>query len=106
MIVTAWNNGEHHPTGAGYGFKVDIKDRDKYFRKHWKNVFLELEGEVEGVVVNVKKPSFRGITCRELISKDIGVWLIKNGKAPWPKGHPPKMKMEHIDDNKFKVEFI
>ena len=106
MIVTAWNNGEHHSTGAGYGFKIDIKDRDKYFRKDWKNVFLELEGEVEVVVVNVDKPSFWDTTCRELISKDIGIWLIKNRKAPWPKDHPPKMRMEHIDDKRFKVEFI
>jgi len=67
---------------------------------------LELEGEVKGVAVNVDKPSFWGHRCRELISKDIGTWSIKNGKAPWPEGHPPKMKMEHIDNNRFKVEFI
>ncbi len=106
MIVTAWNNSEHHSTGAGYGFKLNSKDRDRYFRKDWKNVFLELEGEEEGVVVNVDKPSFWSTTCRELISKEIGIWLIKNGKAPWPKDHPPKMKMEHTDDNRFKVKFI
>jgi len=33
MIVTAWNNGEHHPTGAGYDLQIDARDRDKYFRK-------------------------------------------------------------------------
>ncbi len=106
MIVTAWNNGEHHPNGAGYGFKIDVADREKHFDKKWEKVFLELDGE-EGVIeVNVDKPSFWGPTCRELISQKIGEWLIKNGKAPWPKGHPPKMKMEHIRDNKFKVEII
>ncbi len=106
MIVTAWNNGEHHHTGAGYGFKVDINDRDKYFRKDWKKVFLELEGEEEEVMVNVDKPSFWDTTCRELISKEIGIWLIKNRKAPWQRDHPPKMRMEHIDGNRFKIEFI
>ncbi|MBL7183887.1 MAG: hypothetical protein ISS50_05495 [Anaerolineae bacterium] len=105
MIVTAWNNGKHHPTGAGYGLKVEAKDRDRYFRKEWRNVFLKLEGEVEEVVVNVDKPSFWDPTCRELINKEIGVWLIKNGKAPWPKGHPPKMRMVHLDANRFEVGF-
>jgi hypothetical protein len=36
MIVTAWNNGKNNPSGSGYGFKVDIKDRDIYFNKDWK----------------------------------------------------------------------
>ncbi len=106
MEVTAWNNGAHHSTGNGYGLKVDIKDRDKYFRKDWKNALLELEGEPKEITVNVDKSSFWDPTCRELISKEIGIWLIKNGKAPWPKGCPPKMRMEHIGDARFKVRLI
>lgn len=106
MIVTAWNNGRYHSSGVGYGFKVDSANRDRYFSKEWKRVFLELEGEVEAVVVNVDKLSFWGSTCRELINKRIGEWLIKNGKAPWTKGYPPKMKMEHIEDNRFNVAII
>jgi len=57
-------------------------------------------------VVNVDKPSFWGTTCSELINKGIGIWLIKNRKAPWSKGHPPKMRMEYIDDIRFEVKFI
>jgi hypothetical protein len=41
MIVTAWNNGKYHKTGAGYGFKVSIEDRDKYFKKDWKNSMMQ-----------------------------------------------------------------
>jgi len=106
VIVTVFNNGQHHTTGAGYGFKVSPKDRDEYFKKEWKEIILRLEGEDAEITVNVSKPSFWTPKCRELISKDIGIWLIKNGKAPWPKGHPPKMRMEHIGDNRFKVEFL
>ena len=106
MKVTAWNNGSHLLTGAGYGLKVDINDRDKYFRKSWTNVFLELEGEEERILVNVDKSSFWSATCGELISKDIGVWLIKNKKAPWPNGYPVKMRMDCIDDNRFNIEFM
>ena len=106
MIVTAWNNGQHHSTGAGYGLKVDANDRDRYFSRKWKSVILELAGESKGIVVNTNKPSFWGPICRELISRGIGIWLIKNRKAPWTKGKPPKIRMEPIEGNRFKVNFM
>ena len=103
MIVTAWNNGKHHPTGAGYGLKISISDRDNYFKKGWEYVTLNLEGEVDPIQVNIAKNSFWTPVCRELISKDIGLCLKKHGKLPWKKGNPPKLRMEHISENKFKV---
>ncbi|HOP60567.1 MAG TPA: hypothetical protein PKZ60_04055 [Candidatus Saccharicenans sp.] len=106
MIVTAYNNGQHHSSGAGYGLRLSVKDRDKYFKRDWKEILLRLEGEEGEVLVNVSKPSFWNSSCRELISKGIGIWLIKNGKVPWPKGCPPKMRMEHLVDNIFKLEFL
>jgi len=106
MRVTAWNNGKYYPTGAGYGLKVDANDRDMYFSRDWSNVILELVGAPNRVVINVNKSSFWGATCRELINKDIGIWLIKNGKAPWPKGCPPKMRMESMGSNRFRVDFL
>jgi hypothetical protein len=30
-------------------------------------------------------------TCRELIKKEIGQWLLKAKPAPWPKNHPPSI---------------
>ncbi len=69
-------------------------------------MILEFEGEAEQAVVNVEKESFWSSACRELISKEIGSWLIKNRKAPWPKGYPPKMELRYIDGNRFKVKFI
>jgi hypothetical protein len=45
MIVTAWNNGQPHSTGAGYGLKVNANDRDEYFSRKWRSVVLELAGE-------------------------------------------------------------
>ena len=34
MIVKAWNNGAHHPTGAGYGIKISLADLNE-FDPHW-----------------------------------------------------------------------
>lgn len=94
MIVTAWNNGNPAPTGAGYGLKIGIADRDRYFRREWKTVILVLEEHGTPVEINVAKPSFWGKTCRELISAEVGRWLISNGLAPWRAGRPPKLVLE------------
>lgn len=102
MIVTAWNNGSFHTSGAGYGLKIDITDRDRFFNREWESVMLELEGEAP-IRVNIKKASFWGKTCHELIKKEIGLWLLKNRKAPWPKGQPPKFFLEPIEGNRFMV---
>ncbi len=106
MIATAWNNGTHNPIGTGYGLKIDAEDRDRFFRKDWENVVLRLEGEKDEVTVNVSKKSFWNNECRELISKKVGLWLVKHGKAPWPKGCSPKIRLELTTGNRFRAEFI
>lgn len=106
MIVSAWNNGKHYSSGGGYGIKIEEGDRDKYFDGKWESVLIKLEGESDYSSVNVDKKSFWYSPCKELISKKIGVWLIANRKAPWRKGHPPKLLMQHVDRNKFKLKLI
>ena len=92
MKVTAWNNGKHHSTGAGYGLKISAEDRDRYFDKRSETVKIRLP-DGKGIEVNVAKSSFWNETCRELISKELGLWLIAGGHAPWPKGHPPGFEL-------------
>ena len=93
---SAWNNGKHHETGAGYGLKISISGRDRYFKKEWKSVTFKLPG-VSGfteVALNIDKPSFWNKTCHEVINKEIGVWLRSNNLAPWPSGRPPRFLAE------------
>lgn len=101
MIVTAWNNGTYSETGAGYGVKLDVRDRDRFFRREWKIIILELEGSPAEIEVNIAKPSFWGTTCRELINAEIGRWLIRNSLVPWQKGNPPRLSLKHIVNNRF-----
>jgi len=103
MIVTAWNNGQHHLSGAGYGLKLDAADRDRYFHREWQSVTLELESQAKRFDVNIAKPSFWSNACRELISAEIGCWLIQNGLAPWTKGMPPKLILESMGGNRFRL---
>ena len=101
MDVTARNNGQHHSTGAGYGFKLNAADRDANFERSWRTVFVSLPGSQREVEVNVAKPSFWSETCRELISREFGRWLIDNGYAPRPSGAPPRFHLRPRGCNHF-----
>ena len=103
MIVNAWNNGMYSPDGNGFGIKLDPKDRDKYFDKGWKSIQIELEGELESIEVNIDKPSFWNDSCSELISVEIGKWMIKNSLVPWEKRNPPKLELTRIIRNQFRL---
>ena len=104
FVGTAWNNGSYRMSGAGYGIKLNPRDRDRYFEK--PNAFLKLEGKTGDIEVNTDKPSFWNYMCRELISKEIGLWLIRNDKAPWMKGQPPKLQLEPVGERTFKVTIL
>ena len=108
LIWAAWNNGQHNRSGAGYGLKVPIQDRDRLFDKEWQSVVLELPARdgFSQVKLNVEKPSFWSDACHELISVEIGRWLLTNGYAPWPKQQPPKLKIEHLGGPKFRVQGV
>jgi hypothetical protein len=104
MIVTAWNNGNWSSTGAGYGLKIKIQDRDSCFNRNDVSVFIHIEGKINPIEVNIAKKSFWSDTCRELISADIGRWMIENGLAPWKKGYPPKLHLIPFHDNHFQLK--
>jgi hypothetical protein len=99
--VTAWNNGQYKASGAGYGLKVKREDL-QFFENIGPTVSLELEGFREVVIVNIDKPSFWN-ECREMINKEIGIWLIQNKQTPWIKGKPPKFKVVPLVGNRFRV---
>jgi hypothetical protein len=86
--AVAWNNGK-----TGYGLKISARNRDAFLRREWRTIDLHLAGRSEPIKVNIDKSSFWNDTCRELISKEIGTWFEECGLAPWPKGHPPKLRL-------------
>ena len=106
MIVTAWNNGAHHASGAGYGFQLTAEDRERFINKGWSSLVLELEGSPTQLQVNIKKVSFWRRQCGEVINQDIGVWFLGSGLAPWPKNYPPKFAMTQLMGNRFSITTI
>jgi hypothetical protein len=108
MITSAWNNGKHHQSGAGYGLKVSSEDRYKYFDKDWSKVSVEIpfRDEIIEADVNIDKKSFWDSNCGELIKIEIGTWLISQGYRRWEKGNPPKIELTPLGDCRFRINGI
>jgi hypothetical protein len=106
MYWTAWHNGSHHNLFTGFGFKISQVDRDLYFDRTWKKITiaLPLDAGFALTEANIDKSSFWESDCRELIAKDIGLWLMGKKYAPWPKGQPPRFLAWPIGDASFRVE--
>jgi hypothetical protein len=103
MRVITWNNGSHHLDGNGYGIKISALDRDQFFDPQWKTIFLELDGKHDPVEINVRKKSFWNKTCRELISKEIGMWLIEHDLHIWQPGQPVQLELQITGERKFRL---
>ena len=105
MIWVAWNNGAFRPSGAGYGFRVTPEDRNRFFVRDWKSVAIELptRARITVATANIDKDSFWGPQCRELISKQIGIWLIGEKHAPWSQRRPPRFVVKAGRQGRFIV---
>lgn len=73
MVVSAWNGGGCHASGAGYGVRMSSADRDRLVRREWGTVTVELP-DGTSATANVDGKAFWK-NCPELRSKDIGRWM-------------------------------
>jgi hypothetical protein len=101
MTVSAWNNGDHNPTGAGYVLRISQADRDAVFFQSWDHVLLELQTNRGPQCVAIPLSQSFCRKCSELRSVDVGRWLIAHGHATWPKGAPPTFRLRNIAGNRF-----
>jgi hypothetical protein len=92
ISATAWNNGQHHRSGAGYGVKISAAARERHFPREWRTVRLRI-GSAHPITMNTDKASFWNGTCRELISAVLGRWMLEERFAPWPSGQPPRFAL-------------
>jgi hypothetical protein len=97
VYVKGWQNGS-----GGFGLRVSIQDRGRYFRPEWDHVLVELEG-AGTVSIPVSAAFWR--TCIELRSAEVGRWLRSAGLAPWQKGAPPRIELTPVVGNRFTARF-
>lgn len=94
--ATAWNNGHRGP--GGYALRIS-KAFLNYFSQGSK-VQLDLPN---GVVTQANLTASFATTCPELRSAEIGRWLLSSGLAPWPERKPPKLRLQQMKKDHFKV---
>jgi hypothetical protein len=102
MIVTAWNNGAHMRSGAGYGFRVSQADRDEFFKREWASITLDVDERTVEVPVDAER--FWSESGHHLSCPEVGKWLHQHGLAPWAMGNPPKFVLIPVQENHFRVE--
>jgi len=100
MKAVGWNNGKFHKSGAGFGIKINKKDRDRYFRTEWESIVLDIEEDIE-IKVNLSPSFWHG--CTEFRNIRIGQYMIDKELVPWQKGNPPKFELEPLSERRFKL---
>ena len=103
MIVTAWNNGQHHATGAGYGVKINAVTAIGISATSGDRSYLNWKARISLLRSILISRPFGMKYASELIKKEVGLWLLLNGLAPWPKYHPPKLCLEPIGERRFRL---
>jgi len=89
FAASAWHNGRPNGAmGAGYGLRfLKPFDIDDFIALTTIQLFLA--GQPLPVTVNFSN-SFASGRCKEIRSKEIGLWLIANGNHAWATGCPPR----------------
>ncbi|HEY2499763.1 MAG TPA: hypothetical protein VGK24_22100 [Candidatus Angelobacter sp.] len=98
MIVTGWNNGDWNRSGAGYGLKVSLRDRDRHFKREWSIVTVNIKGSPS---IRVKLSASFWRDCAELRSQAIGIWMKAQGHSHWISGKPPKFNLVYTGEQSF-----
>lgn len=98
MIVRGWSNGSPRLSGAGCGLRLSAADRDQHFRREWTSIEIDLSPYG---VTNVALSTSFWRACTELRSADVGRWLVAHQLAPWQKGAPPHLNLEHVGGARF-----
>lgn len=106
FIVKTWNNSHYHISGAGYGLKVTMQDREQFFNRDWQTVIIHLSGNPNPIEVNVAERTFWNRSCGELISEEIGWWLQRNNRATWPNRQPHQVRMTVVGERVFNADFV
>ena len=97
MRVTAWNGG-----GNTYGLYIGIRNRNLHFKREWRTVTIELEGQAYTFVLT--NGFWRN--CPEIRDRGtphIREWLARHRTLTWPRGRPPAIQLEPTSDSRYRL---
>jgi len=97
MQVRARNSGAHHRSGAGYGLKIRVEDRDSIFEPAWTDIVLTIPGEgevtagrpVAHVRTVIRSPGRLKMLrisdgSSPVLPNQCGTWVLNSATSPGP----------------------
>jgi hypothetical protein len=98
--ASSWNNGKpNYQRGTGLGLRIDTAYQPTIFSGQFTTIDIYHNNSLIAGNVNVSNKA-----CHELISVDIGLWLINNNLHQWPVNKPHRFTITHQPNtNKFDI---
>lgn len=98
MDATVWASSGKRQLGV----RVGPANRSRYFSPQWKHILVELDGELRQFNLT---PIFWN-HCPEFRDSSeayIKMWLSQRGLLDWPKGRTPRLVLQPLDGNRFRL---
>jgi hypothetical protein len=93
-LVSTWNNGSRHASGAGYGIRFSRGVLETIFQPNTKSIRLRIGADhATEHTVRISNSFWTG--CPEVRDQRIGIWLKILGLDHWETGRPHKLVFEH-----------
>lgn len=99
MQVAAWSSGKDKKT---LGVRVGMQNRNRYFAPSWEKIAVEIDGLFYFFSLTAgfweKCPEFR-----DKGKPVIREWLLRHFSIDWPRSHPPRFTLQHLEENRFRL---
>lgn len=98
MDATVW-------AGTGkrqLGVRVGATNRSRYFSPSWQQIKVEMDGQIRSFNLS---PGFWK-DCPEFRDgpgAHLKTWLVNHNLLDWPKGRPPRLVLEPLGGNLFRL---
>ena len=97
MRAKAWSNGK-----GVYGIRVGTQNRTEFFDKSWREIEVEIEGEVR----RFRLTGGFWRDCPEFRDRGAPVireWLRQYRTLEWPEREPPEVELIALGGNRFQL---
>ncbi|WP_027962118.1 hypothetical protein [Halomonas halodenitrificans] len=100
MQASAWRGGSS--ARPVYGIRVGRPNRDAYFDRAWSSIEVEMDGRWQTFQLT---PGFwnQCTEFRDRGSPRIREWLERHFTTDWPKGSPPRFRLEVLGGGRFRL---
>jgi hypothetical protein len=98
MHATVWAGTEKKQLGI----RVGTGNRSRQFNREWREVVIEIDGRAFSFDLS---PGFWKDCPEFRDDRDAPIreWLDRRGLLDWPKGRPPKLTLEPLGGNRFRL---